>query len=90
MILGCSLASIVATVGLFFIMPQDFLPSDDTGSLRGQTEAANGTSFDQMVTYTSSRSRSIIDADPNVDGAMSAVGAGGPPRAPIAASCSSI
>ena len=30
-ILGVFAASIVASIGLFWIMPQDFLPSDDTG-----------------------------------------------------------
>ena len=30
-------------------MPQDFLPSDDTGQLRGSVQTATGTSFDQVV-----------------------------------------
>jgi len=71
------LASVVAAVGLFYILPQDFLPADDTSALRAQTEAANGTSFDQMVRYQQ-QAAAIINADPNVAGAMSAVGAGGP------------
>ena len=45
------LFSLVAAAGLFYILPQDFLPPDDTSSLRAQTEAANGTSFQQMVRY---------------------------------------
>jgi hydrophobe/amphiphile efflux-1 (HAE1) family protein len=71
------LASIVAAVGLFYILPQDFLPADDTSALRAQTEAANGTSFDQMVRLQQ-QAAAIVNADPNVAGAMSAVGAGGP------------
>jgi len=71
------LASLVAAVGLFMLLPQDFLPADDTSAIRGQTEAANGTSFDQMVRYQT-QVAAIINADPNVVGAMSAVGGGGP------------
>ena len=71
------LASLVAAVGLFMILPQDFLPADDTSAIRGQTEAANGTSFDQMVRYQK-QVAAIVDADPNVMGAMSAAGASGP------------
>ena len=48
---ACSSASILASVGLFTIMQQDFLPSDDTGRLTGQIQAANGTSFNQMYNY---------------------------------------
>ena len=64
--------SLVATVALLFVMPQDFLPSEDTGMLNGSTEAANGTSYPQMVKYQQAAAR-IIDADPNVQGAMSSV-----------------
>jgi HAE1 family hydrophobic/amphiphilic exporter-1 len=76
-IFGLFLLSLVAAAGLFMILPQDFLPADDTSALRAQTEGANGTSFDQMVRYQR-QAAAIIDADPNVAGAMSAVGAGGP------------
>jgi HAE1 family hydrophobic/amphiphilic exporter-1 len=74
-IFGMFLLSLAAAAGLFMILPQDFLPADDTGALRAQTEAANGTSFDQMVRYQQ-RAAAIINADPNVAGAMSAVGGG--------------
>jgi hydrophobe/amphiphile efflux-1 (HAE1) family protein len=69
------LASLVAAVGLFMILPQDFLPADDTSAIRGTTEAANGTSFDQMVRYQKEVA-AIINADPNVIGAMSAASSG--------------
>jgi HAE1 family hydrophobic/amphiphilic exporter-1 len=75
-IFGMFLASIVAAVGLFYILPQDFLPSDDTNLIRASTESANGTSFDQMVRYQQ-RAAQILNDDPNVLGVMSAVGAGG-------------
>jgi len=65
-ILGFFAASIVASVGLFMIMPEDFLPSDDSSRLFGQLQAANGTSFDQIVRYLT-QARRIIEADPNVE-----------------------
>jgi len=71
------LASLVAALGLFLILPQDFLPADDTSAIRAQTEAANGTSFDQMVRYQK-QVADIVNADPNVVGAMSVAGASGP------------
>jgi len=69
------LASLVAAIALFMILPQDFLPADDTSAIRGTTEAANGTSFDQMVRYQK-QVAAIINADPNVIGAMSAASSG--------------
>ncbi|HEY4940556.1 MAG TPA: efflux RND transporter permease subunit [Rhizomicrobium sp.] len=75
-ILGMFFLSLVAAVGLFMVLPQDFLPNDDTNLVRGATEAANGTSFDQMVRLQQ-QAADIINADPNVAGVMSAVGAGG-------------
>jgi len=71
------LASLAAAVGLFLILPQDFLPADDTSAIRAQTEAVNGTSFDQMVRYQK-QVADIVNADPNVVGAMSVAGASGP------------
>ena len=64
--------SLAATVLLFYVMPQSFLPNEDTGMIQGSTEAANGTSFPQMVKYQQ-RAANIINADPDVEGAMSAV-----------------
>jgi HAE1 family hydrophobic/amphiphilic exporter-1 len=64
-ILGLFFASILASVGLFMIMQQDFLPSDDQGRLTGQIQAANGTSFKQMYTYLDEVGK-VLDADPNV------------------------
>ncbi len=70
------LGTLMATVFMFWIMPQDFLPSEDTGQIFALTEAANGTSFDQMSRYQWQAS-SIVARNPNVAGFMSAVGAGG-------------
>ncbi|HEY1961794.1 MAG TPA: efflux RND transporter permease subunit [Rhizomicrobium sp.] len=70
------LLTLVATAGMFWVMPQDFLPSEDTGQIFALTEAANGTSFDQMSRYQW-QAASIVARNPNVAGFMSAVGAGG-------------
>ena len=66
------LASVGLSGYLFSIMPQDFLPSDDVGRIQGQIQAANGTSFDQMNSYVQ-RAQNIVNADPNVQGAMSSI-----------------
>ncbi len=68
-ILGLFVGSVVISGYLFTVMPQDFLPSDDTGRLNGQIQAANGTSFEQMERYVGQVNR-IISADPNVGGVM--------------------
>ncbi|MFI4982071.1 MAG: efflux RND transporter permease subunit, partial [Nevskiales bacterium] len=64
-ILGVFFLSIVSSYGLYRIMPQDFLPSDDTGLLRGAIQTQTGTSFDQVVAYTRRVTR-VIMQDPNV------------------------
>ncbi|MBU6247892.1 MAG: efflux RND transporter permease subunit [Xanthomonadaceae bacterium] len=63
-------ASALASGVLFEIMPQDFLPSDDAGQLRGDVQTAVGTSFDQYINYVA-QVRRIIERDPNVRGLQS-------------------
>ncbi|HEX5419421.1 MAG TPA: efflux RND transporter permease subunit [Gammaproteobacteria bacterium] len=75
-IMGLFAASIVASVGLFMIMPEDFLPSDDVGMLNVSIQAANGTSYERMVDY-GMKVADIIDDDPNVTGAMLRIGSSG-------------
>jgi hydrophobe/amphiphile efflux-1 (HAE1) family protein len=75
-IMGLFVASIAASVGLFMVMPQDFLPSDDIGMLGVNVQAANGTSYERMVDY-GRRVADIVNADPNVAGAMLQVGSNG-------------
>jgi hydrophobe/amphiphile efflux-1 (HAE1) family protein len=69
-------ASIAASVWLFKVMPQDFLPPDDQGQLNASIQAANGTSFEKMVAYGQQVSK-IVHADPNVAGAMLDVNSSG-------------
>jgi hydrophobe/amphiphile efflux-1 (HAE1) family protein len=68
--------SIGATVGLFEIMPADFLPSEDTGQIIAFTEGADGISFGEMRRHQAEAAR-VISADPNVMALMSSVGSGG-------------
>jgi hydrophobe/amphiphile efflux-1 (HAE1) family protein len=70
------LLSIVATVVMFELIPEDFLPLEDTGQILASTEASDRTSFAQMVNYQQQVAR-IVSEDPNVLTAMSSVGAGG-------------
>ncbi|HSC19494.1 MAG TPA: efflux RND transporter permease subunit [Rhizomicrobium sp.] len=70
------LGTLAATVLIFMVMPQDFLPSEDTGQIFALTEAANGTSFDQMSRYQW-QAAEIVSHNRNVAGFMSSVGSGG-------------
>ncbi|HEX4272915.1 MAG TPA: efflux RND transporter permease subunit, partial [Rhizomicrobium sp.] len=63
------LLSVAASVFLFRIMPQDFLPPDDQAQLNVALQAQNGTSYERMVAYSQQVQR-IVLADPNVQGAM--------------------
>jgi HAE1 family hydrophobic/amphiphilic exporter-1 len=64
-ILGLFAASIFASYGLFRAMPQDFMPSDDTGLIMGNIQTITGTSYDQVVAYTI-RVTDLVQHDPNV------------------------
>jgi len=63
------LLSVAASIFLFEIMPQDFLPPDDQAQLNVALQAQNGTSYERMVAYAQQVGR-IVGADPNVAGAM--------------------
>ena len=68
-IMGVFVLSLVASVVLMAVMQEDFLPSDDTGRLQGNLQAANGTSYEQMAAYTKQVAR-IVGEDPNVRGVL--------------------
>ena len=69
-IFGIFVASFFASYGLFDIMQQDFLPSDDVGQLHGSVQTATGTSFDQYIIYVK-QVADIVERDPNVSGVQS-------------------
>jgi multidrug efflux pump subunit AcrB len=56
-------------VVLMGVMQQDFLPSDDTGRMQANMQAANGTSYRQMAIYTQQVAK-IVGQDPDVQGVL--------------------
>jgi HAE1 family hydrophobic/amphiphilic exporter-1 len=69
-ILALFFGSVAASYGMFMIMQQDFLPSDDSGMLRGSVQTVTGTGFDQTVGYVRQVMK-IIEADENVQDVQS-------------------
>jgi HAE1 family hydrophobic/amphiphilic exporter-1 len=74
--LWISFAIFGATMILFYAIPKGFFPSEDTGQIFAITEASEDISFDAMKQHQLAAMK-IVAADPNVDGFMSAIGAGG-------------
>jgi hydrophobic/amphiphilic exporter-1 (mainly G- bacteria), HAE1 family len=54
----------------------NLFPPDDTGSLQATTEAAQGTSFERMITLQNTAA-ALLTKDPYVDKFLSALGGGG-------------
>ena len=67
---------LVGTIVLARVIPKGFIPSEDQSRLWATTEAAEGTSYEAMVKHQQAAA-AIVQEDPNIDGFMSAVGAGG-------------
>ena len=71
-----TVGTIVASLLLYINVPKGFFPQEDTGFLRGITEAQSDTSFTEM----SRRQQivvSLLEKDPAVESVTSAVGFGG-------------
>ena len=71
-----SVLVLVGTVVLFKVIPSGFIPDQDTGQINISTEAAQGTSFQDMV-RRQQQIASIVQRDSNVQAMMSSVGGGG-------------
>ncbi len=74
--LATMLASFVVLGGtayMFTIIPKGFIPDQDTNQIAGVVEAAQGTSFYQMIDYQQAASE-VIQADPDVEAFMSTIG----------------
>ncbi len=69
-----SVALFIVTIILFYVIPKGFIPSDDTSQIIGYTEAAEGTSFEEMSRHQD-ETVDVIRANPNVVGVLSTVGA---------------
>ncbi|MBV9490815.1 MAG: efflux RND transporter permease subunit, partial [Verrucomicrobia bacterium] len=70
-----AIATLVATIYLYVVIPKGLLPQQDTGEIIGVTDAAQNISFQAMV----ARQRQVSDLvakDPDVQGVASFVGAG--------------
>jgi len=64
-VLVASVLLLVGTVYLFMVIPKGFIPSQDTGQLSGQVEAAQGIGFDSMVAHELAVA-DVVEKDPNV------------------------
>ncbi|KAF0220143.1 MAG: hypothetical protein FD176_3394 [Rhodospirillaceae bacterium] len=74
--LGLSILTVIATVILFREVPKGFFPTEDTGQIFIQTEAAQDISFAAMA-EEQKRMAAIVGADPYVATVTSAVGVSG-------------
>ncbi|HEX9582723.1 MAG TPA: efflux RND transporter permease subunit [Gemmatimonadales bacterium] len=72
-----SFGILVGTAALFVIVPKGFIPTQDVGSLNGSVQAAEGTSFEQMVEHLN-RVSETVRQNANVDGVQVSTGGGGP------------
>jgi len=71
-----SLGILIATLVLGALVPKGFIPSEDQGQISITTDAPEGTSFESMVRHQVEMA-AIVQADPDVEGFMSSLGAGG-------------
>jgi HAE1 family hydrophobic/amphiphilic exporter-1 len=75
-----SIALLVATVGLFAVVPKGFLPETDQSAIFVFTEAAQGTSFAEMVRLQEAAVR-VVQREPSLETVFSTVvgtSSGGP------------
>ncbi|MGP0076117.1 MAG: efflux RND transporter permease subunit [Bryobacteraceae bacterium] len=68
-----SLAVLVGTVVMFIRIPKGFIPDQDTDQIYAVTEAAQGTSYYQMIDYQK-RVAEVFRTHPDVQALMSTVG----------------
>ncbi|MBV9771538.1 MAG: efflux RND transporter permease subunit, partial [Bryobacterales bacterium] len=71
--MAASLLVLAGTVILFVKIPKGFIPDQDTDQIYAVTEAAQGTSYYQMVDYQK-RVAEVFRTDPDVQALMSTVG----------------
>ncbi len=76
-IVGIAALMAVLTVALFKVLPQGFIPTDDTGFVSVITEGAQDISFEEMARHQQAAA-AIVAQQPYVAAFMSAIGAGGP------------
>ena len=74
--LGVGLATLVATIWVYTLLPKGFIPNEDTGQLNASTEMSQEASFESMVRSQQAAAK-VVKADPNFDGFFSAISAAG-------------
>ena len=74
--LGISFVIFGATLVLFVVVPKGFFPSEDTGQIFGISEGGQDFSFEGMRDHQLELMK-IVNAETNVAGYMSSIGAGG-------------
>ena len=75
-VLGIAGLMAVLTAGLLKVLPQGFIPTDDTGLVLVFTEGAQDISFEEMVRHQQVAA-GIVAEQPYVEAMMSALGGGG-------------
>jgi len=71
--MGVSALVLAATLYMFVTIPKGFIPDQDTDQMQVYTEAAQGTSYYQMVDYEQ-KIADLVSKDANVDSLMASVG----------------
>jgi HAE1 family hydrophobic/amphiphilic exporter-1 len=74
--IGIAALMAVLTVLIARMLPQGFIPTDDTGLVSVNTEAAQDVSFEEMVRHQQAAA-AIVAQNPAVDEFMSSIGGGG-------------
>ncbi|HJV37571.1 MAG TPA: multidrug efflux RND transporter permease subunit [Geothrix sp.] len=73
--LGLALGTMLATVGLYVVIPKGFFPQQDTGRLTGSIQAAQDISFAGMEKLMTGYV-AIVQADPAVENVTAFIGGG--------------
>jgi hydrophobic/amphiphilic exporter-1 (mainly G- bacteria), HAE1 family len=66
-------AVLAATLWMFVGIPKGFIPDQDTDQMQVYTEAAQGTSYYQMLQYEQQIAQ-VVASDPNVESLMASIG----------------
>src|SRR5690349_17723920 len=73
MTMGVSGLVLAATMYMFVVIPKGFIPDQDTDQMQVYTEAAQGTSYYQMVEYEK-KIADLVSQDQRVESLMASVG----------------
>ena len=75
-VMSVFLLTIAGTGVLYYVVPKDFLPAEDTGRLIAFSQGGQDVSYDAMLKYQHEAAQ-IAMADPNIEKVMSRTGASG-------------